>query len=1543
MILEGEKIMKRLFSAILVMALLVGLVLPCLPTYTHAAIVDNEVAIEGFSGLKLSVIGDSISSYEGVSNNKTYNPLYLSTAEATFGTYYGNTTHSDYDTYAEVTRKDTWWQQVADTLDMQLLVNNSWSGSFIVKDPALGNNTEYGVAAYKDRCVNLHIGENKPDMIAVFLGTNDIGNYTTTKIGSKADIDTASERNALYTNVGKFSTPSTSIAAYYIMLSRMVDTYPKAEIYCMLPTIWQDDMASGYTDALNTFNEGVRYLVDYFAEQGSKVYLVDLAKDCGLVNDPVVRDYYYCNDVHPGLAGMDMISTCVLSEIVEHSTKRVNDLATHKVSYNLSQTYAKAGLPRCIIDGQPLEVNMLPYTAGQEVELTVTMKDASGKVIEIPGGGVLGHSVYIPEVTGDVTVTANSAPKDSFHWKLKNGYFAAATGIGYDYNRATLKSGKYNSGEFQDAYYALDRSVTLKHDQPWVLEYKGGGTYAGGILLTSRDASAPTVGNTYIHINQSYVLFGYRTDVGYNNSGISWATIASKMGSSAGANYRTETHVFRFENVPNGTKNKIYLYVDGVKIGSMDSAKLIGSNANHASASSVNISGRDFTFNYIGSSTFPLRGCSMDYLKIWENGQSAVEDGNYRWDMNDSGNGFVSAENQFFTDNELRQMAGSISNGVLTNTYFEFDKQVVLMHDVKWNVEWVTSGDWMDARTGGMLLSSSDGHNDRNAYYLYKRNGTSFIALGEWDGSHNNYGVNLADHGIDATVRHKYTLSNEVKTDSKGAYVSNMVYLYVDDVKLGAMNQYFNGGSITGTTSDWVNGKDFTFSYLGNKGFTVGSCTLEYLQISVDCVHDYKSTVVHETCTENGYTIHTCTLCGDSYTDSIVECVGHSWSNASCTDARACVICGVTDGNALGHSYSSTVIAPTCDTDGYTTHTCTRCGDSYVSNKITASGHMWSEATCAEPKICFICGASEGGLADHTWSGYTCTGCDLTRDFYLFGFINGANYGCENDYTNMGQYKFVDGKLTVSFDVDSYIGIKTTDNGAWYMTQAYVTDSVATFYNTDTGAGEKMLVPGGVDVTFYLTLNADDSLMLSYDTKAKPVIPTLTLNYPSLSFEDEILYNVYYSVDDPTLIEEMGLITFSTKLEEGTIADAVNVIRGYINSGETYMVQSKGIPAKNLGDALYFKVYAKLTDGSYVYSGVAGYNAVAYAKTVLSSTTSSIKAKALMVAMLNYGAAAQEYFGYNTDAPMNAFLSDAGKALVSDYDENMVNDVIKADPAKVGSFIMNGGYTNIFPTVSFEGAFSINYYFTPSKTVSSSVSMSFVDASARTLLNDGMQVWEANGIKLTNDRAGATSKVADYVNPVRFYKGSDVTVEYASMTELVVVCPTAAYAQVWRDTNTDSNATVTIVPQAGSSDYVVTVKFSVPTDSFELTTLTGQTRISELSVTSSAINSVVNPVMYYWDSETYNSVSVLSPENATGVIAMTQDGDNWGAAVEGIAAKSIDETVYVAGFYTGNGVSYPTGIIAYSLGKYCQTIAANGEAFGAATAVYGYYAKAYFS
>lgn len=69
--------------------------------------------------------------------------------------------------------------------------------------------------------------------------------------------------------------------------------------------------------------------------------------------------------------------------------------------------------------------------------------------------------------------------------------------------------------------------------------------------------------------------------------------------------------------------------------------------------------------------------------------------------------------------------------------------------------------------------------------------------------------------------------------------------------------------------------------------------------------HSYTSTVTKEpTCTATGVRTYTCS-CGHSYTETIA---------------------------ALGHDYKSVVTAPTANSAGYTTHTCSRCGDSYKND-----------------------------------------------------------------------------------------------------------------------------------------------------------------------------------------------------------------------------------------------------------------------------------------------------------------------------------------------------------------------------------------------------------------------------------------------------------------------------------------------------------------------------------------------------------------------------------------------------------------------------------
>ena len=66
---------------------------------------------------------------------------------------------------------DTWWRQVISCCGGELLVDNSWSCSRVTKLP--NRDSLFPSGCSDERTNGLHIGSVKPDVIIVYLGTND--------------------------------------------------------------------------------------------------------------------------------------------------------------------------------------------------------------------------------------------------------------------------------------------------------------------------------------------------------------------------------------------------------------------------------------------------------------------------------------------------------------------------------------------------------------------------------------------------------------------------------------------------------------------------------------------------------------------------------------------------------------------------------------------------------------------------------------------------------------------------------------------------------------------------------------------------------------------------------------------------------------------------------------------------------------------------------------------------------------------------------------------------------------------------------------------------------------------------------------------------------------------------------------------------------------------------------------------------------------------------------------------------------------------------
>ena len=99
--------------------------------------------------------------------------------------------------------------------------------------------------------------------------------------------------------------------------------------------------------------------------------------------------------------------------------------------------------------------------------------------------------------------------------------------------------------------------------------------------------------------------------------------------------------------------------------------------------------------------------------------------------------------------------------------------------------------------------------------------------------------------------------------------------------------------------------------------------------------------------------------------------------------------------------------------------------------------------------------------------------------------------------------------------------------------------------------------------------------------------------------------------------------------------------------------------------------------------------------------------------------------------------------------------------------------------------------------------LSFADKAQRTSYSTSKQVWEQNGIILTNEKGSSTSNVADYANPARFYKNSNITIEApGNITQIEFNCVSGYVISVTGATTT-SGTTVTVTLDGTSDTYTI--------------------------------------------------------------------------------------------------------------------------------------------
>ena len=194
---------------------------------------------EKYSGKYVSVVGDSISTFTGYSNNPSYN--------STTGS--NEVWYSGLDNVASW--KATYWGRLIDDLDMELCVNNSRSGKTVYglasdnyKDSSIFRATELD----NDNCTPYDPTDDiAPDVILMYMGINDTSRspfgdlYDLLK--NKDQSEHAAITNTWFDgvlkatnnggNISQGSNVTTFEQAYALTVYKMMQAYPDAEVYCI--------------------------------------------------------------------------------------------------------------------------------------------------------------------------------------------------------------------------------------------------------------------------------------------------------------------------------------------------------------------------------------------------------------------------------------------------------------------------------------------------------------------------------------------------------------------------------------------------------------------------------------------------------------------------------------------------------------------------------------------------------------------------------------------------------------------------------------------------------------------------------------------------------------------------------------------------------------------------------------------------------------------------------------------------------------------------------------------------------------------------------------------------------------------------------------------------------------------------------------------------------------------------------------------------------------------------------------------------------------